>query len=184
MATISDFKSRMVGGGARANQFKVEITNPPGIAAGLSTENAAFLCKSTNLPAMAVGEIALPFRGRQIYIAGDREFADAWTTTFLNDTNFAIRNAMERWQNGINDLALGTGVTISSEYSADLRVSQLDRDDQVLKVYLFRNAWPQSVGNIELSTETTNAIEEFEVTWRYQHFESSEVTAGLAAQAG
>jgi hypothetical protein len=184
VGTIDQFRANLIGGGARANQFKVEITNPPGIAAGLPTENAAFLCKTTNLPAMAVGEIALPFRGRQIYIAGDREFADAWTTTFLNDTNFAIRNAMERWQNGINDLALGTGVTISSEYSADLRVSQLDRDDQVLKVYLFRNAWPLSVGNIELSTETTNAIEEFEVTWRYQHFESSEVTAGLAAQAG
>jgi hypothetical protein len=184
VGTIDQFRANLIGGGARANQFKVEITNPPGIAAGLPTENAAFLCKTTNLPSMAIGEIPLPFRGRQVYIAGDREFPDAWTTTFLNDTNFAIRNAMERWQNGINDLVTGTGSVVSSDYQADLRVSQLDRDDQVLKVYLFRNAWPLTVSQIDLATDSTNAIEEFEVTWRYQHFESSEVTPGLAALAG
>jgi hypothetical protein len=91
---------------------------------------------------------------------------------------------MERWQNGINDLVTGTGSVVSSDYQADLRVSQLDRDDQVLKVYLFRNAWPLTVSQIDLATDSTNAIEEFEVTWRYQHFESSEVTPGLAALAG
>jgi len=184
VGTIDQFRAQLIGGGARPNQFKVEIVSPPGITIGLPTENAAFLCKASNMPSMALGEIELPFRGRKIYIAGDREFADTWTTTFINDTNFALRNAFERWNNGINDLVTGTGVTSSSEYQADLKVSQLDRDDSVLKVYIFRNAFPLTVGQIDLSTETTNAIEEFEVTWRYQHFESSEVTAGISAVAG
>ena len=148
VGTIDQFRAQLIGGGARPNQFKVEIVSPPGIT------------------------------------TGDREFADTWSTTFINDTNFALRNAFERWNNGINDLVTGTGVTSSSEYQADLKVSQLDRDDSVLKVYIFRNAFPLTVGQIDLSTETTNAIEEFEVTWRYQHFESSEVTAGISAVAG
>jgi len=184
VGTIDQFRAQLIGGGARPNQFKVEINSPPGIVTGLPTENAAFLCQASNLPSMAIGEIALPFRGRQVYIAGDREFAEPWTTTFMNDTNFLIRNALERWQNGINDLVTGTGVVVSADYQADLKVSQLDRDDNVLKVYIFRNAYPLNISTIELSTATTNEIESFTCTWRYQHFEPSEVTPGIAAVAG
>jgi hypothetical protein len=175
MAAIDDFKANLIGGGARANQFRVTITPPSGIAIGLDVRRTSFLVKASNLPAQTIGEIAVPFRGRSIYMAGDREFADPWSVTFINDTDFMIRNAMERWSNGINDLAEGTGVISPADYQTDLFVEQLDRDDTVLKSYIFRNAWPLTVAQIDLSTETTNEIEEFEVTWRYQHFEASGV---------
>ena len=87
-----------------------------------------------------------------------------------------IRNAMERWQNGINDYANNTGVTASSDYQTDLFVEQLDRDDTVLKSYIFRSAYPSSIAVIELSSDSADSIEEFEVTWRYQHFEPSGVS--------
>ena len=77
--------------------------------------------------------------------------------------------------NGINDLANNTGVVAPSDYQADLEVQQLDRDDLVLKTYIFRSAWPTSVSAIELTSDQADAIEEFEVTWRYQHFEASGV---------
>lgn len=175
MANIDDFKANLIGGGARANQFRVTLTPPPGIAIGLDVRRTSFLTKGADLPAMAVGEIAIPFRGRNIYIAGDREFADTWSVTFINDTDFMIRNAMERWSNGINDLANNTGVIAPADYQSDLTVEQLDRDDSVLKSYIFKSAWPLSVAAIPLASDTTNAIEEFEVTWRYQHFEASGV---------
>ena len=82
---------------------------------------------------------------------------------------------MERWQNAINDTALNTGLTNVVDYTADLTVEQLDRDDTVLKSYILRNCMPQGTGAIELSYETANAIEEFSVTWRYSHFEASSV---------
>ena len=175
MSAIDDFKANLIGGGARANQFRVTITPPSGIAIGLDVRRTSFLAKASNLPAQTLGEIAVPFRGRNIYMAGDREFADPWSVTFINDTDFMIRNAMERWSNGINDLAEGTGVVAPADYQTDLFVEQLDRDDTVLKSYIFRNAWPLTVAQIDLSTQTTNEIEEFEVTWRYQHFEASGV---------
>ena len=175
MALIDDFKANLIGGGARANQFRVTITPPSGIAIGLDVRRASFLVRASNLPAQTLAEIAIPFRGRQIYIAGDREFADPWSVTFLNDTDFMIRNAMERWSYGINDLADGTGVIAPSDYQTDLLVEQLDRDDTVLKQYIFRNAWPITVAQIDLTSDAATAIEEFEVSWRYQHFEASAV---------
>ena len=174
MANINDFKSRLAGGGARANQFRVTITPPTGIAIGLDVRNASFLCKASNLPGQTLGEIPVPFRGRNVYIAGDREF-ETWSTTFINDTTFNVRNAIERWMNGINDLAENTGVTSATDYQADLFVDQLDRDDTVLKTYILRACFPQAIGQVDLSYDTTNALEEFEVTWRYQHFETSGV---------
>jgi|TARA_B110000881_G_scaffold121263_1_gene106443 hypothetical protein len=175
MANIDDFKANLIGGGARSNQFRVTITAPPGIAIGLDVRRTSFLVRSSNLPAMSLGEIPIPFRGRNIYIAGDRTFDEQWTTTFFNDTDFMIRNAMERWSNGINDLADNTGVIAPADYQTDLTVEQLDRDDTVLKSYIFRSAWPIGVSSIDLTSENATSIEEFSVTWRYQHFEASAV---------
>ena len=175
MANIDDFKANLIGGGARSNQFRVTITPPPGIAIGLDVRRTSFLVKSSTLPSLNLTEIAIPFRGRNIYIAGDRTAPETWTTMFLNDTDFMIRNAMERWSNGINDLADNTGVIAPSDYQTDLTVEQLDRDDTVLKSYIFKSAWPTVVAAITLDTAEVTAIEEFEVTWRYQHFEASGV---------
>ena len=175
MANIDDFKANLIGGGARSNQYRVTITEPPGIAIGLDVRRTSYLCTATSLPSQTLGEIPIPFRGRNIYIAGDRTFDEAWSTTFYNDTDFMIRNAIERWSNGINDLANNTGVIAPADYQVDLTVEHLDRDDSILKTYIFRSAWPLTVGPIELTNETADAIETFEVTWRYQHFETSGV---------
>ena len=175
MASIDDFKANLIGGGARANQFRVTITPPPGIAIGLDVRRTSFLATATNLPGMVMDTVAVPFRGRNIYIAGDRPEFEEWTTTFYNDTDFMIRNAMERWNNGINDLRENTGVTTPADYQSDLFVEQLDRDDTVLKTYIFKSAYPLTTSIIDLASATVNELETFEVTWRYQHFEASAV---------
>ena len=175
MAAIDDFKANLIGGGARANQFRVTITPPPGIAIGLDVRRASFLVTASNLPQSQLGEIAVPFRGRNIYVTGDRPAPEPWPVTFFNDTDFMVRTAMERWHNGINNFADNTGVTNAADYQTDLFVEQLDRDDTILKTYIFRSAFPVSVGQIDLTNEETTTIETFEVQWRYQHFEPSSV---------
>ena len=175
MANIDDFKANLIGGGARANQFRVTISPPPGIAIGLDVRRTSFLVQSAQLPAMTLGEVEVAFRGRKIYVAGDRAFEGTWNATVINDTDFMIRNAMERWNNGINDLADNTGITTPADYQSDLTVEQLDRDDTVLKSYVFRSAYPLSVGSIELNVATDNELETFEIQFRYQHFEASGV---------
>ena len=174
MATIDEFKAQLTGGGARANQYRVTFNTPGAIATGLDVRRTSFLIKTAALPGRTLGEITVPFRGRTLYVAGDTEF-ETWETTVINDTDFMVRNAMERWQNGINDLVTNTGLSNTADYQADLTVEQLDRDDTVLKSYILRGCFPQVVAPIELGFETTNAIEEFGVTWRYHHFEASAV---------
>ena len=175
MAQIDDFKAILIGGGARANQYRVTITPPSGIAIGLDVRRASFLVTASQLPESTLGEIAVPFRGRTIFVSGDRPAPETWTVTFMNDTDFMIRNAMELWHNGINDFANNTGVINSADYQTDLIVEQLDRDDTVLKSYIFRAAYPVTISSIDLSNEEATAIETFDVTWRYQHFEPSGV---------
>jgi hypothetical protein len=179
MANIDDFKANLLGGGARANQFRVTITEPTGIFINLNVGKTSFLVRAASLPSMTLGEISVPFRGRSIYIAGDRTFDETWSTTFLNDTDFMIRNAMENWSDGINGLATATGVSKPSDYQSDLLVQQLDRDDKVLKAYKFISAWPVSISAIDLTSDAADAIEEFEVTWRYQHFLTTGVSEEL-----
>ena len=171
MANINDFKAVLKGGGARANQFSVNMPFPGFAASGGESRVMSFLCRSTNLPGMTLGEVAVPFRGRSLYIAGDRTF-ETWTTTILNDTDFAIRNAFERWMNGINALSDNSGLENPSDYQVDSFVDQLDRAGTVIKSYTFRGLWPLTIAPIELGYDTNDAVEEFEITYRYQFFET------------
>ena len=86
---VDDFKSKIRGGGARPNLFKCTI-NFPGYAEG-DVEVTSFLCKAAQLPASVIAPIVVPFRGRQLQIAGDRTF-EPWTVTIINDTDFVIRD--------------------------------------------------------------------------------------------
>ena len=54
MANINDFKAKLAGGGARANQFKVTMPFPGYSQVGGEIEELAFLCKTTQLPAMTI----------------------------------------------------------------------------------------------------------------------------------
>ena len=175
MANINDFKSALKGGGARANQFQVTMPFPGFAAVGGETRTMSFLCTATSLPGMALNAITVPFRGRNLYIAGDRVI-ETWTTTILNDTDFAIRNAFERWSNEINAMSDNSGLENPADYMVDAFVDQLDRAGQVIKSYTFRGLWPLTIGNIDVAYETNDAIETFDVTYRYQFFETNTTT--------
>tara|TARA_B100000683_G_scaffold270383_1_gene309135 strand:+ start:8044 stop:8571 length:528 start_codon:yes stop_codon:yes gene_type:complete len=170
---VDDFKSKLVGGGARANLFKATI-NFPSYAAG-DVELTSFMCKAAQLPASVIAPITIPFRGRQLQIAGDRTF-EPWTITVINDTDFAVRNAMERWMNGINQHNNNTGLVDPVEYQADMVVEQLNKNGDSVKRYDFRGTFPTNVSAIELSYDTENAIEEFTVELQVQYWESNTTT--------
>jgi hypothetical protein len=171
---VDDFKSKLRGGGARPNLFKATI-NFPAYAQG-DVEITSFLCSAAQLPASTLGLITVPFRGRQVKLAGDRTF-DTWTPTIINDTDFAVRNSMERWMNGMNNHRQNTGLTNVNDYSADLIVEQLDKDGSTLKTYNFRGCFPTAISAIDLSYATTDVIEEFTVEFQVQYWESVGTTS-------
>jgi len=175
MATlgVDDFKSKLVGGGARANLFKVTC-NFPSLAGG-NTELASFMIKGASLPGSTIQAIEIPFRGRKLKIAGDRSF-DVWSITVINDTKMEIRNAFERWMNSMNAHVANTGLTNPRDYQTDMTVEQLDKAGNVSKKYTIRGAFPVGVAAIELNYDTNDQIEEFTVELQYQYWESDTTT--------
>jgi len=171
---VNEFRTQMVGDGARPNLFEVEMPFPAFSAPENAQTKMTFMCRTAQLPGATLGVVPVTYFGRELKFLGNRTFAD-WTVTIINDEDFSVRNAMERWQNAMNDTVTNTGLINVADYQADLIVEQLDRDDTVLKSYILRGCFPQVVAPIELSYETANAIEEFGVTWRYHHFEASAV---------
>jgi len=166
---VDDFKSKLTGGGARSNLFKATV-NFPGYAGG-DVELTSFLIKAAQLPSSVIAPITIPFRGRQLQIAGDRTF-EPWTITVINDVDMNVRNAFERWMNGINQHNNNTGLSNPTDYQADMIVEQLNKAGEVTKRYDFRGTFPTNVSSIELSYDTENTIEEFTVELQVQYWES------------
>ena len=175
MPNINDFKAKLAGGGARANQFKVTMPFPGYAQVGGEIEDLAFLCSAAAVPAMTLGNINIKFRGRDVKIAGDRTF-DAWTITVINDTNYKLRDAFERWQNGINNMSDNEGLTNPVDYQVDAFVDHLDRNGNTIKSYTLRGVFPTDIAAIDLSYDEATAIEEFSVTFAYQYFETNTTT--------
>ena len=189
--TIDDFKSRLVQGGARPNLFEVEFNFPSAIGEQLSVstveEDLKFrmMIKGAQLPASNIAEVVVPFRGRQLKVAGDRRF-DPWTITILNDGDFNIRDAFEKWSNFIIKVSDGSGTINPADYQAEWVVHQLGRGSgdlltpgeqntnelPVLRSYRMRGCWPSAISGIELSYDSADTIEEFQVTMQVQYWEA------------
>ena len=170
---VDDMKAKLVGGGARPNLFKVTMGFPSYVTADVDL--ASYMCKSASLPASTIAPIPVPFRGRQLQIAGDRTF-EPWNITVINDTDFNVRNSFEQWMNGINQHQENTGLTQPSSYMADMIVEQLDKDGTSKKTYNIRGTFPTNLGAIEVSYEQENVIEEFTVELQVQYWESNKTT--------
>jgi len=182
--TLDSFKGRMIGGGARPNLFECELyfpddAIPEGTTSDQLSDKARFLVKAAQLPSSQIGMIDVPFRGRNLKIAGDRTFSP-WTITVINDVDFTIRTAFERWMNLINKHEDNAGLTDPTSYQKDLYVKQLGRAEvqgsnpttnakiPVLKQYRFLGTFPTNVSDIALSYDSSDTIEEFSVTLEVQ----------------
>ena len=173
MANIADFNAQMIGGGARHNQFRVELTFPSYVTLGVvAGQRAQFLCKAAQLPASTIETLPVLYRGRPVNFAGERTF-QPWTVTIYNDTTFGIRNALEQWQSGIQNYNTTNGRVNPTDYQVDLNVHQLDRNGAIIKSYKFVDAMPTNISAVGLDYEQQNAIEQFDVEFTYNFFTSN-----------
>ena len=161
MANVNQFIGSLQGGGARPNQFKVTFP-----ALGSDFE---FLCRSAQIPALTIGEVLIPFRGRQVYVPGDRTY-DPWAVTVMNDRSYAIRSTLEAWMNDLQDIGSSTvSNAIGAEVYRQVTVEQLDRSDRTIRKYTLYDAWPTTLDAIDLAFDTNDTLEEFTVTFRFNY---------------
>ena len=183
MPNIIDFKSKL-NGGVRPNLYQVDIDFPAraiGAIDGSSRkslmEETRFLCRSTSLPTHSQGLIEVPFRGRFLKIPGDRTF-EAWTATFYNTSDFNLRAAFENWINISNQTDENIGVVGGLDaLFTDVTIRQLSKDsaggkNSVLRTYRLVDAWPTSVGAINVAFDSNDALEEFDVEFQYQYLDA------------
>ena len=185
LKTITDFRSKLGGGGARPNLFEVNLGNfgGDGTTGGWNTNIESefrFMCKASSMPAQTIGSVEVPFRGRILKVAGDRTF-EPWSVTVINDEDFKVRKGFEAWTEKINALATGVGEVNPNNYMGNGTIKQLSRSatvagndtaQRVLHEYKVEEIWPSEIGAIDLSYDTSDAIEEFTVTFQIQFFQS------------
>ena len=185
---LSQFKSRLIGGGARPNLFEVELTTfPDAVAAGWDADTFQFMCKSAALPASNIAQIDVPFRGRIFKVAGDRT-VDTWTVTVINDENFGLRYAFEAWVEHMAKLSNNMGATLPAAYMSNATVYQLGRGKElssqdnsgsnnvVLAQYNFIDIFPTNVSQIDLSYDNGDQIEEFTVEFQVNSWNRGELS--------
>jgi hypothetical protein len=193
LKTITGFKSKLAGGGARSNLFEISIPAFPSIVGTWDNDTFTCMCKGGPIPAANISSVPIAFRGRTLNVPGDRTY-DPWTVTILNDENFKIRTAFERWSNAINRLDTGTGVTNPESYmAATALVQQLGRGADTgiesttisnatnntvinpIRTYVIHNIWPSNVSAIDLNYDSSDQIQSFTVEFQMTHW-----TAGNA----
>jgi hypothetical protein len=179
----------MIGDGARANLFSVDMILPSyALSAQAATNKVRFMAKSAQLPGSTIGTVPMFYFGREMKFAGNRSFAD-WTITIVNDEDFLIRNAMESWMNAINNhrsntragvaLRNGSGpATTVGGYTTDANVVQYGKTGNTLKNYNFVGIFPIDISAIDLDWGSNDAIEEFTVTFAYQYWETNSTPPG------
>lgn len=186
MPNIIEFKSRL-NGGVRPNLYQVDINFPTGVGDQKSLkEQGQYLCRSTSLPTHSQGLIEVPFRGRFLKIPGDRTF-EAWTATFYNTSDFNLRAAFENWINIANQTDENIGVVGGLDaLFTDVTVRQLSKDsaggkNSVLRTYRLVDAWPTSVGAINVAFDSNDALEEFDVEFQYQYLDANKPNEKVAS---
>ena len=181
MANISSFTNALQGGGSRANQFQVTMSGG-GATGGPVAQGFSFLCRSAQIPALTIGEIAVPYRGRQVFLAGDRTY-DAWTVTVMNDRSYGVRGQLESWMNNMQDIGAATTSPSlnANSYYATAIVKQMDRNDATIRTYTLEGCWPTSVDAIDLAFDANDAIQEFGATFRFNWMT---IAGGAGADSG
>jgi len=181
---VERFKSALTNGGARPNQFAVQLSFPTYVASqSLAVARAPFLVSVAELPGQTVNPAIVQYRGREVKFVGDRVYAP-WTITVLNDAEMSIRTAMEQWMGGMEDYAGKFGRLQPSEYQRDAQVFQLDRNGNALKSYNIINAFPVDLSPVALDFGANDQISSFTVTFQYQHFTTSNNPAGSIVNFG
>jgi len=175
---VERFKSSLTNGGLRPNQFAVQLSFPTYVSqAATAVARAPFLVNIAELPGSTINPATVLYRGREVLFTGDRIYAP-WTITVLNDAQMSVRNAIEQWMIGMEDLQTKNGRLNPAEYQRNLDIFQLDKNGNILKSYVLRDAFPIDLSPVGLDFGANDTISTFTCTWRYQSFATSSSQSG------
>jgi hypothetical protein len=170
--SVQSFLANFTGGGLRPNRYQIVLSFPNdvllAVGGGTSTANKiSFTCKTSSIPASAVGTVEVPFMGRQVKFAGDKTFDD-WSITVLLDTDLIGRHIFEAWHDqimGFNSNVSTPGFVNPANYMASGVVTLLDRSGSIIETYTIESIFPTQVGEITLGFDQNDQIADQQVTF-------------------
>ena len=176
---ISKLKTALASGGARPSLFDFQITGLPDTDLK-NLDNIKYFCQVSALPPLTVTPIEKLYFGRTVKIPGDMVFGDLTTTIYQTEAG-TERLDIESWMDLINghvdntsSLEGSTTTSFMGKYSATGTLTNYSKSGvatPIVKVD-FIDMWPQTVSEIALSYDTASDIEQFDVTWAYNHYET------------
>ena len=184
---VAEFRANgLIEGGARPTLFMVTLTFPAAIGVDPNAgQRAQFLVQAADLPASILNKVSIPYFGRKIQLAGDRDFPD-WRCRIMNDEDFSIRNSLEAWHNSIDMIVAnvmmpevaGIIPQLGNSYKTDGLVTQFAKTGPgdidgpgAIKTYKFSGMFPIEIDAIPVDWNETNTIEVFNCTWAYDWWE-------------
>jgi len=180
--SIDTFKSAFYGG-TRPNRFDIEATLPDGTALDV------FHAYAFNLPEIAIGEIPVNYRGRTVYIPGDRDYMP-WNLTILDDRGEGgqIYNALQAWQRSINDHQTNDATAgFETGNRGNWIIQHLDTQGNggnpaVIKQFTLVGCWLTGIGPVQLNAAEKNALLTFNATVRYDYvsYDIDKITSASA----
>lgn len=167
---LQEFKSQgLQFHGARPTLFKIDIATPPaGIVGTNGIQKLSLLARASQIPAPIVEKIPVGYFGREINVSGDRTVPD-WNINVINDEDFVVRSMFENWSMIQNSMV--QNLRRDRNYKADGLITQYGKEGNVLRQYQMVGAFPTAIGQIELSWDSKNQIETFDVSFAIDWWE-------------
>lgn len=172
--SISTFKENF-NGGSRPNRFEVLLTTafPSGATKVFQpNQKEKFKIFAASLPSAELGTIQVPYRGRMLNLAGDRNYS-TWTIGVYDDNNSDnLWKSFQHWKERIDGHVshqVGGGIAVKDFAFKSLQtkwtVNQLDLNGTVIRTIDLFNCWPEQItaltldmGSANFSTFTVNLV--------------------------
>ena len=147
----------VLGDMARPNLFEIEIS--------FMGKDFKYKVKASKMPGRNIGPIAVSYQNRKINLAGDIKFEN-WACTVYNDETQLVRQQFLDW----SSLCHASGREITGDKPENYKkvglIRHFARDGKtVTAVEQVTGIWPTTVGDVELSWDTNDQVETFEVTF-------------------
>ena len=181
---VNNFRNALPKGGARPSLIKVVIPLPPSIGGG-SMERISLNTQAASIPSGTIEPVEVFYFGRPFKLPGGRTFED-WTTTVINDEDFAVRRMIEVWQENIlgnSSNVRGIGKLTPSSYMGTGTVTQFGKSGGAIREYKIANIWPSAIAEITLDW-SSDTIQEYTIEFAYEHWTHGHDKAGGGDKAG
>jgi len=173
MATFSldEFRSRLSNLGiARPNRFQVILPE-----LGNGSALPSLFCESSSLPPLAVLTRSQRIQGPLHQRASNLDYGGGGISmTFYVDSNMDVKKYFDTWVHMTVNPASFT-VNYYNDYAKDIMIYQLDEKDNEKYSIRLVEAFPTSLGIMELNQGSNDTVHRLTVTFSYRYWSSDTI---------